>query len=128
MTGLNGKMLFHRLIAGLSFIWLGMILGISFLEAPVKFMAPSVTREIGLDIGRFVFSVFKKVECALAIVMAILVIIIRQKGRQLIFPGVVWWPLALQTFWLMPFLDERKCPSARDALIYLLIRINFLPE
>jgi hypothetical protein len=103
----NGKMLFHRLIIGISLIWLGMILGISFLEAPVKFMAPSVTREIGLDIGRYVFGVFNKVECALAIVMAILVVIIRQKGRQLILPGVVWWSLALQTFWLLPVLDER---------------------
>jgi hypothetical protein len=84
-----------------------MILGISFLETPVKFKAPSVTLEIGLDIGRQVFGVFNKVECALALAMAILIVIIRQKDRLLIPLGVVWLSLALQTFWLLPILDDR---------------------
>ncbi len=88
-------------------IWLGMILGISFLEAPVKFMAPSVTLEIGLDIGRHVFGVFNKVECALAIALAILVVMIRQRDRWVILPAVVWLSVALQTFWLLPLLDDR---------------------
>ena len=100
-------MFFQRLIACISMIWLGMILGISFLEAPVKFMAPSVTLEIGLDIGRQVFGVFNKVECALAIALAILVVMIRQKDRWVILPAVVWLSVALQTFWLLPLLDDR---------------------
>lgn len=33
-------------------VWAGMVIGISFLEAPVKFMAPSLTRPVGLDVGR----------------------------------------------------------------------------
>lgn len=56
-----------------------MILGISFLEAPLKFMAPGVTPEIGLSIGRKVFGVFNKIECAMALAMAILILIVRQK-------------------------------------------------
>ena len=100
-------MFFQRLIACISMMWLGMILGISFLEAPVKFMAPSVTLEIGLDIGRQVFGVFNKVECALAIALAILVVMIRQKDRWVILPAVVWLSVALQTFWLLPLLDDR---------------------
>lgn len=100
-------MFFQRLIACISMIWLGMILGISFLEAPVKFMAPSVTLEIGLDIGRQVFGVFNKVECALAIALAILVVMIRQRDRWVILPAVVWLSVALQTFWLLPLLDDR---------------------
>ena len=100
-------MLLHRLLIYISLIWLGMILGISFLEAPLKFKAPSVTLEIGLDIGRRVFGVFNKVECALAVAMIILAFIIRQKDRQVILLGIVWLSLALQTFWLLPFLDDR---------------------
>jgi carbon starvation protein CstA len=84
-----------------------MILGISFLEAPLKFMAPSVTLEIGLDIGRQVFGVFNKVECAMALAMAILVVIVRQKDRLVIALGLVWSSLALQTFWLLPMIDDR---------------------
>lgn len=100
-------MLFNRLLVCISLIWLGMILGISFLETPVKFKAPSVTLEIGLDVGRQVFGVFNKVECALALAMMILIVITRQKNRLVIFLGVVWSSLALQTFWLLPILDDR---------------------
>ena len=34
------------------FIWLGMVLAISFLEAPLKFRAPGITIPLGLGIGR----------------------------------------------------------------------------
>lgn len=98
---------FHRMLVGVSLIWLGMILGISFLQVPLTFRAPSVTLEIGLDIGRLVFGVFNKVECALALATAILVVIVRQKDRLLILLAVVWSSLALQTFWLLPILNNR---------------------
>jgi hypothetical protein len=41
--------------AAVVFVWLGMVLAISFLEAPLKFRAPNVTLQIGLGIGRLVF-------------------------------------------------------------------------
>ena len=103
----NRKILFHRLLVCISLVWLGMVLGISFLEAPLKFMAPSVTPEIGLEIGRRVFGVFNKIECAMALAMVILILLDRQKGRLLIPPVVVWSTLALQTFWLLPILFDR---------------------
>jgi hypothetical protein len=34
------------------FSWLGMVVAISFLEAPLRFRAPGVTVRIGLGIGR----------------------------------------------------------------------------
>lgn len=103
----NRKIVFHRLLVCVSLIWLGMILGISFLEAPLKFMAPGVKPEIGLSIGREVFGVFNKIECAMALAMAILVVIVRQKDRLLIHLGILWSALALQTFWLLPILMDR---------------------
>jgi len=84
-----------------------MVLGISFLEAPVKFMAPSVTLEIGLDIGRYVFGAFNKVECVFALVIAILLIIIRRKDLSMVPLGLAWLSLALQTAWLLPVLETR---------------------
>jgi hypothetical protein len=53
-------------IAGTVFVWLGMVLGISFLEAPLKFRAPGVTVQIGLGIGRIVFRALNIAEAALA--------------------------------------------------------------
>ena len=80
----NRKILFHRLLVCISLVWLGMILGISFLEAPLKLMTPRVTPEISLDIGRRVFGVFNKIECAMALAMAILTVMVRPKDRLLI--------------------------------------------
>jgi hypothetical protein len=48
------------------FVWLGMVLAISFLEAPLKFRAPGVTLQVGLGIGRLVFRALNVCELALA--------------------------------------------------------------
>ena len=101
------KKVLHRLLICISLTWLGMILGISFLEAPLKFTAPGVTPEIGLSIGGKVFGAFNKIECALAIAMAILVAMIRQKDRLAISLVIVWSALAIQTLWLLPVLMDR---------------------
>ncbi|MEN4473785.1 hypothetical protein [Mycolicibacterium cosmeticum] len=53
------------------FVWLGMVLAISFIEAPLKFRAPGVTLPIGLGIGRLVFRALNGVEAVLAIVLLI---------------------------------------------------------
>ncbi|MFZ0831997.1 MAG: hypothetical protein WAM92_02705 [Mycobacterium sp.] len=49
------------------FVWLGMVVAISFVEAPLKFRAPGVTLAIGLGIGRLVFRVLNAIEAILAI-------------------------------------------------------------
>jgi len=51
----------------LTFVWLGMLLAISFLEAPLKFRAPGVTLQIGLGIGRLVFRALNAGEVILAV-------------------------------------------------------------
>ena len=52
-----------------TFVWLGMVLAISFLEAPLKFRAPGVTVRIGLGIGRLVFRALNNAEAVLAAVV-----------------------------------------------------------
>ncbi|MEU8386080.1 hypothetical protein [Streptosporangium sp. NPDC048865] len=52
--------------AAVTFVWLGMVLAISFLEAPLRFRAPGVTTTIGLGIGRLVFRALNTVEAVLA--------------------------------------------------------------
>lgn len=51
-------------------VWLGMVLAISFVEAPLKFRAPGVTLQIGLGIGRLVFRALNACELALAAAVA----------------------------------------------------------
>ena len=62
-----------RLSAGvrivLPAIWLGLIIGISLIEAPLKFTAPGITIPLGLGIGRLVFTAMNWVEIVIAVVL-----------------------------------------------------------
>ena len=49
--------------------WLGLIIGISLIEAPLKFTAPGITIPLGLGIGRLVFTAMNWVEIAIAVIM-----------------------------------------------------------
>ena len=49
------------------FVWLGMVIAISFMEAPLKFRAPGVTLPVGLGIGRLVFRALNTAEVVLAL-------------------------------------------------------------
>ncbi|MEU0336504.1 hypothetical protein [Streptomyces sp. NPDC006193] len=55
--------------SAVTFVWLGMVLAISFLEAPLKFRAPGVTIPLGLGIGRLVFRALNAVETVWAVVV-----------------------------------------------------------
>jgi hypothetical protein len=57
--------------SALTFVWLGMVLAISFIEAPLKFRAPGVTLQIGLGIGRLVFRALNSVEVLIAVGIAV---------------------------------------------------------
>ena len=59
----------------IAFVWLGMVLAISFLEAPLKFRAPGVTIPLGLGIGRLVFRALNAIETVFAVVLLVLAVV-----------------------------------------------------
>lgn len=88
-------------------LWAGMVAGISFLEAPVKFTAPQVTLAIGLSIGRLVFGWLNKFELLFCLIVMAGLFYHRAAFR-------IWLPVLLlsvvlfvQTTWLLPALDAR---------------------
>lgn len=92
-----------------TFLWIGFVCAISFMEAWLKFRAPGITAPLGLGIGRLVFNALNKVELVFAIV--ILINIFWQtsdilKWQNLAF-AVPFTLLLIQTFWLLPALDAR---------------------
>lgn len=96
-----------RLLQALTFVWAGLVLGISFLEAPVKFTAPSVTRAIGLDVGRHVFAALNKVEIGFGLIALVLLFMAGPEPRvRSVLIGVIVI-VALQTGWLLPVLKEQ---------------------
>jgi hypothetical protein len=91
----------------ITFVWFGFLAAISFVEAPVKFTAPTLDFVTGLDVGRQVFGALNKAELIFAILL-MLSFLITRPGRA------VWWIflpiliiLTLQTFWWLPALDAR---------------------
>ena len=60
-----------RLAIAAVFVWLGMVLAISFIETPLKFRAPGVDLKLGLAIGRLVFRALNVCELLLAVVVAV---------------------------------------------------------
>lgn len=90
------------------FIWFGMVLAISFMEAPLKFQAPGIDLPLGLGIGRLVFFALNKMEiiCSLLLLVAFLW---RRPNplTQKVLLGLVLLILAVETLWLLPVLDAR---------------------
>ena len=59
------------LLVALPFLWLGLILGISFMEAPLKFRAPGITLSLGVGIGRLFFRALNAMEAVLALLLVV---------------------------------------------------------
>lgn len=91
-----------------TFLWIGFVTSISFLEAPLKFQAPDITLALGLGIGRLMFAALNKIEWVFA--LAIAFSLFRQGGafhrKNLLFAGPLLL-LVVQTIWLLPALDAR---------------------
>lgn len=96
-----------RLLGGVAFAWAGLVAGISFLEAPVKFTAPSLTLEVGLDVGRHVFGALNRAEWVVAAVSVGLAWAARPRRGVWGALAVVGTALLVQTAWLLPALDAR---------------------
>jgi len=96
------------LAAAATFVWLGMVLAISFIEAPVKFRAPGVTVQIGLGIGRLVFRALNTVEAALALVIAIAFIVDAPGRGGGIALSVATVVLVIQLVVIRPRLTKRS--------------------
>ncbi|KZS83557.1 hypothetical protein [Mycobacterium persicum] len=92
----------------ITFVWLGMVLAISFLEAPLKFRAPNVTLQIGLGIGRLVFRALNTVEVGFALVLLALVVAGPTPVGISVALGVALAALALQLIAVRPRLTRRS--------------------
>ncbi len=90
------------------FVWLGMVIAISFLEAPVKFRAPGVTVRIGLGIGRLVFRALNSAEAVLAAILVVAVATRLPPARVLAAGAVAIAALLCQLALVRPRLTRRS--------------------
>lgn len=109
------------------FVWLGMVLAISFLEAPLKFRAPGVTIPIGLGIGRLVFRALNTAEAVLALTAVIALAVDPPGTSALVAGAVALVTLAVQLVAVRPRLTRRSnrvlagenVPRSRGHYVYV---------
>jgi hypothetical protein len=119
-------------IAGAAvFTWLGMVLAISFLEAPLKFRAPGVTVALGLGIGRLVFRALNTVEAVLAVAVAVAVAAGSPGTSVTALTVVAVLLLVVQLAAVRPVLNRRsdrvlageEAPRSRAHFVYIALEL-----
>ncbi len=100
----NGACLVQAFIA---MLWLGILLGVSFLATPVKFQASTLTLPVALEVGRVTFAALTRVEWLL-LVLLFLGTCLRpsHQGVRILMAALALLVL-LQAAWLLPALDAR---------------------
>jgi hypothetical protein len=99
----------------ITFVWVGLLLGLAFIETPLKFQAPGITKALALGIGKLVFATLNKIEWGMLITLV--AVLWRLKSTNLStkisakLPGALLGLLiaivAVQTFYLLPILNDR---------------------
>jgi hypothetical protein len=95
------------LLAGLLLLWAGVLIGVSFLAAPAKFAAPSLSLPVAMDVGRQEFGTLNLVEAGFAVVTMALAFMVRPSRPVWVGLGLAAAIVALQGLWLLPLLDAR---------------------
>ncbi|WP_416482474.1 hypothetical protein [Streptomyces sp. CL12] len=115
----------------ITFVWLGMVLAISFLEAPLKFRAPGVTVPVGLGIGRLVFRALNTVEAVFAVVVIVAVAVGAAPAWIIGLTAAAAVVLLAQLAAVRPYLNRRsdrvlageKLPRSRSHLWYVALEL-----
>ena len=113
------------------FVWLGMVLAISFLETPLKFRAPGITLPLGLGIGRLVFRPLNLAEVGLAILAAAACLSVQPDRVAWVLLGAAWLLLVVQVVVVRRSLDRRVSlivagqtpPPSREHLVYIALEL-----
>lgn len=100
------------IIIVITFIWVGLLFRISFIEAPLKFQAPNITLPLGLGIGKIVFAALNKIEILFSIILISSFWLGKISIKSNPIYLVVLLILLIQSVGLLPILDERA-----DAII-----------
>lgn len=116
----------------LAWLWAGLILGVSFVATPTKFLAPSLSLPVALDIGRATFHTLRWLEGALAIAVLISVVAHRSGTRVVLILAAIIAALLLQYLALLPVLDSRVdiiinggvVPSSKLHWIYTIVEFT----
>ena len=87
----------------------GVFITVSFLETPMKFQVQGITLPVALDLGKLMFGISTKIQCAVLVIILGIMILFRKNHTKYDFMiiTVLLLILALEKFWMLPVLDAR---------------------
>jgi hypothetical protein len=94
-------------LAGAALFWCGLLVGVSFLATPAKFLAPSLSMPVALDVGRQTFFVFNRAEWVLGAATAIVWLLGTRDRTTGMLAAITCAVVLIETLWLLPLLDAR---------------------
>ncbi|NAW51907.1 hypothetical protein GNY06_11200 [Elizabethkingia argentiflava] len=91
------------------FFWLGVLLSISFLEAPLKFQVEGMTLPVAVKLGKLMFNVSTYIQMGLAIGIGLNFMFLKKELTKslLCIYGLLVLLLCLQKFWMLPILNDQ---------------------
>ena len=128
-------MKFEALIILLLGVWIGLLLGLSFIEAPLKFTAPGISVKLGLGIGQIMFTVLNRIETLLSAVFLVFVLSRNNMGLYLyLLTGLLILIVLMQSFYFLPILNDRveiilsgkDVPASSHHVLFIILEINKL--
>ncbi|MCO5063373.1 MAG: hypothetical protein M9924_03045 [Rhizobiaceae bacterium] len=97
----------EAIIAFVTTLWLGLLIGVSFLATPVKFRAPTLELPVALDVGRVTFEFFSKVELGLSALLLVCLFVFRPGALRALLGVLLVAIVVAEAFWLLPALVAR---------------------
>lgn len=90
-------------------VWIGLILGLSFMETPLKFLAPGITTPLGLGIGRLVFIALSVAGWMILVVLTLIgQARPRETRRGWLLIAAMWVIMIVESFVIRPALAARS--------------------
>ncbi len=86
-------------------IWLGLLIGVSFIATPVKFTALSLDLPTALDVGRVTFSLFNKVEWGALAILVVFLWLSDWPGGGTLLATWLAFLIIIQSAFLLPTLN-----------------------
>jgi hypothetical protein len=112
-------------------LWVGLLIGVSFIATPVKFRAPSLTLPVALDVGRTTYAWWNAIEWILLGVLVLVMVLARPSTFAVAAAGALDILFLIQSMILLPALNKRvamvvsgkKPAAASDHQLYVTIDI-----
>jgi hypothetical protein len=96
-----------RIRQGVLLLWAGVAIGVAFVATPAKFLAPSLSLPVALDVGRHTFALYNRAELGILALLLVIGLVSRAPRRWYLVLAVPAAIVILQAVWLIPLLDHR---------------------